>query len=334
MADFGNVIQDPMLQGLIEIVSNSSVFMKLLKFIETETLAYRYDREQSLPGIAFRNVNGVYGDQDPGVINPEVETLAVFGGPVKTDTRLANPKVRRNKVMSKIRNAGLFFDYNVLNGDPSKNPASFLGIIPRLGTSQVVSAGTNGGALVLDQVVQVQDKTVGTDNAQKPLLMNKATRRQLSSQVRSEARGMGVFDASGTQIIRFNDSPIVVFDEYGYGIVDASGQPLQIPPVIGNTETWGTATTATSLYCMYFGQEIDEEGVQGIVQMLPAPLGVAPGGAGDGVGGGDAMTPIQYKDVGDFGEYYKELVEGAMTIGVFHPRAVTRYAGILDQTVG
>jgi len=317
MLEFGAMMPDPRMQGLVEIFTANSVMLKLLKFVESDTLAYRYNRDAALPGIDFRAVNGVYPSQSYGITNPEVETLAIFGGPVITDTQLANPKVRSTKVAKKLQNAGLVFDYVCFWGNPSVNANQFNGLVARVGGSQVISAGTNGGAMVVDAVVATQDQTVGTDNSKKPLLMSKQSRRYLSSTVRAEARGMGVFDASGKQLVMFNDSPIVVFDE------------LATPqPPIPNNENWGTATNATSIWCMSFGGDVDEENLQGIVKMNPVGPEKSPVGMGP-----DAVaatgSPISYKNVGDFGEYYKDLVEAAMTIAPFHPRCVTRYAGLI-----
>lgn len=317
LSEFTAQMPDQRMQGLVAVFVAQSWFLKNLKFIENDTLAYRYNRETALPGIDFRAVNGLYPvNQSVGLTAPEVETLAIFGGPVITDSQLASPAFRRRKVMSKLQNAGLTFDYMMFNGNPAVNVNQFLGLYSRVGGSQVISAGANGGAIVLDQAVQAQDQTVGTDNAQKPLLMCKAMRRILSSEVRDQARGMGVFDASGTQILKFNDSPVVVFDEYA--------SPT---PPLTMTESWGSSNATGSIWCVALGGEVDEENLQGIVKKQNAPQGPAPVGQGpDAVPGG--FSPIGYKNVGDFGEYYKDLVEACMTPATFHPRCVTRYAGI------
>jgi hypothetical protein len=316
MSDFTAQVEDDLMQGLIQLFPAKSVILKMLKLIPITSLAYRYDLESALPGIGFRNINGVFGSQDPGVINPEVETLAIFGGPVQTDSVIANIVTRRSKVVSKIKNAGLFFDYYFFNGDPSKIVGSFLGLAPRLAGSQVISAGTNGGPIVLDQVIQTQDRTIGTRNEEKPLFMNKSARRALSSQVRAEAKGMGVFDASGTQILKFNDSQIVTLDELGTP-----------QPPLSNTETMGNNNNTTSIYCCWFGEEADQEGIQGLVKMFNAD-GSSPVSEEPSLDLTTSGSPIQYKDVGDFGEYYKDLVQCVAGLGVFHPRAATRYAGI------
>ena len=43
---------DPVRQGIVDVITNSSVFLRRLYFIKTPTLAYRYNRQTALPGIA------------------------------------------------------------------------------------------------------------------------------------------------------------------------------------------------------------------------------------------------------------------------------------------
>ena len=50
-----------------------------LPFINTAGSAYRYNREETLPGVAFRGFNEGYVEST-GVINPEVESLTILGG--------------------------------------------------------------------------------------------------------------------------------------------------------------------------------------------------------------------------------------------------------------
>src|SRR5262249_43412556 len=140
------------------------------------------------------------------------------------------------------------------NGDTAKDPSSLLGLKARISGSQLIAAGVNGGPLVLDDVVKMQDAVVGADNSQKPITCNKAYRRTLSSKVRADAKGMGVFDASGTQIQSFNGSPIDVIDEDG-----------DEQPIISNTETYGNSSAnLTSAYCTRYGSDTDEEYIQGL----------------------------------------------------------------------
>jgi hypothetical protein len=314
--DFANQTQAPMAKGLISIVTNVSVFLRRLRFIQVDGFAYRYNREQTLGGIAFRNLNASYGagvsptGLDPttvGVINPEVEALAIFGGAVQTDRMLLNKQgdqVRASRIAGKIRRASLFFDKYCIQGDPSVYPGSFMGLNARLQASQLVVSGDGNNALnsnmtagpvVLNNFVSLQDAVVGADNENKVLIMNKAVRRSLSSQVRAEAHGMGVFDASGTQIQRFNGSPIEVIDEDGDDQV-----------ILTNTETFGGNNATASAYCIRFGDDVDETNVQGLV--------------------GSEM--IEHVQVGLLGTYFLDLIEGLMSIAVFHPRAAARLVGI------
>jgi hypothetical protein len=52
--------------GIVQVVTNESVFLRRLNFVETTEFAYRYNRQQTLGGIAFRNINQTY-TADTGV---------------------------------------------------------------------------------------------------------------------------------------------------------------------------------------------------------------------------------------------------------------------------
>jgi hypothetical protein len=271
-----------------------------MKFITVNGFAYRYNRETALGGIAFRNLNAYYTPvgKDDSVINPMVETLAIFGGTVKTDrqlVKLGGDAVRASKIAAKVHKASLFFDAQCINGDAGVNPASFYGLKARLTGNQLIEPGANGGALTIDMVVALQDAVVGT-NAQKTLIMNKAARRYISNLVRASATGMHFQEAAGTQAAIFNDSTIEILDENG-----------DEQPILTSTETLGSSgATCSSIYCVNFGQDMDEQNVQGLV-------------------GNGLIETVAY---GERDGIYSDLVEGNMGMGVFHPRAAARLQGI------
>ena len=92
--------------------------------------AYSYNRQHTLGGIAFRGLNDCYTN-DTGVVNPQVETLSIFGGEVRTDRQLVNKQgdvVRAGAIAAKVKKAGLFFDRYVIKGDPGVDPLQFYGL--------------------------------------------------------------------------------------------------------------------------------------------------------------------------------------------------------------
>ena len=299
LADFVNLNPTPMMAGIVRVITNTSVFLRRMKFITTDGFAYRYNREQALGGIAFRALNGYYNPtgKDDSIINPLVESLAIFGGTVKSDRQLVKVKgdaVRASKISAKVHKASLFYDANCIYGDPGVNPMAFYGLKPRITGKQLLSPGPNGGPITVDLVVALQDAVVGT-NANKTLIMNKATRRALSSAVRADARGMQFVEASGTQAAMFNGSDIEVLDEDG-----------DEQAILTSTEVLGNNNACASIYCVNFGQDFDEQNVQGLV--------------GNGL--------IEHVAYGERSGVYEDLVEGMMAMGVFHPRAAARLQGV------
>src|SRR3954454_20571017 len=153
LLDFANQTQSPMRKGIVQEITNESVFLRVLRFVPVDGFAYRYDRQTALGGIAFRGLNDSYTN-DTGVVNPQVETLSIFGGEVRTDRQLVNKQgdvVRAGAIAAKVKKAGLFFDRYVLKGDPATSPLQFYGLQARLTGSQVIDQGANGEQLSLEK---------------------------------------------------------------------------------------------------------------------------------------------------------------------------------------
>src|SRR5256714_15669204 len=87
LLDFTNQTNPPLKRGLVQEVTNESIFLRRLHFVPVNGFAYTYNRQKTLGGIAFRGLNASY-TEDTGVVNPQVETLGIFGGEVRTDRQL------------------------------------------------------------------------------------------------------------------------------------------------------------------------------------------------------------------------------------------------------
>ena len=89
LIDFTNQTQSPLKRGVVSEITNESVFLRRLHFVPVNGFAYTYNRQKTLGGIAFRGLNESYTN-DTGIVNPQVETLSIFGGEVRTDRQLVN----------------------------------------------------------------------------------------------------------------------------------------------------------------------------------------------------------------------------------------------------
>jgi hypothetical protein len=296
LLDFANQTRSPMRKGIVQEITNESVFLKLLRFVPVDGFAYTYNRQKTLGGIAFRGLNESYSN-DTGVINPQVETLSIFGGEVRTDRQIVNKQgdvARANAIAAKVKKAGLFFDRYVLKGDPATDPLQFYGLNARLTGSQVISAGANGGPLTLDLLDQALDAVAGSNN-RKVIVCNKAVRRKITLAVRDAAGGAAISDV-GQQVREYDGVPIHVLDEDG----DEN-------PILAFNETHGSSSVTTSLYVIRPGSDVDGEHVQGLI--------------GSGL--------IEHVSVGLMGTFYSDIVEANMGLGMFHPRAAVRVKGIV-----
>ncbi|MDB5297269.1 MAG: major structural phage protein [Phycisphaerales bacterium] len=297
LLDFANQSRSPMRRGIVQEITNESVFLKVLRFVPVDGFAYTYNRQTTLGGIAFRGLNDGYAD-DTGVVNPQVETLSIFGGEVRTDRQIVNKQgdaARANAIAAKVKKAGLFFDRYVIKGDPAADPLQFYGLNARLTGTQVLSPAANGGPLTLDLLDQALDQVAGS-NARKIIVCNKTVRRQLSALVRGAAGGATVRDV-GPQVPEYDGAAIHVLDEDG-----------DEAPILAFDEAHGASASTTSLYVIRPGSEVDGEHVQGLI--------------------GSKM--IEHVAVGLLGTFYSDLVESAMGLGMFHPRAACRVKGITE----
>jgi hypothetical protein len=296
LLDFQAQTVAPLQKGIIQQITNESVFLKLLRFIPVDGFAYSYNRQQTLGGIAFRGLNASY-TEDTGVINPEVEALSILGGEVRTDRQIVNKQgdsARANAIAAKAKKAGLFYDKYVIDGDPGTDPLQFYGLNQRLTGNQLITVATNGGALTLALLDQAIDAVYGA-NAKKWIICSRRVRRMVTTLVRA---------AGGATMAEYQDGQVVRYDDCGIQTIDEGGDEAAI---LDNDEVCGSSGVTSSLYVIRPGSEVDAEGLQGLV----------------------GSNMIEHAAVGLLGTYYSDIIEANLGLGLFHPRAACRIKGIL-----
>lgn len=296
LKDYAAQIQDPLRQGIVDMLWQSSRLMPRLHFIPWNGLSYPYTRRAKRPGVQVRSLNADFSIA-PGNYAPDIETLAILGGKVRTDTVLAKmkPMLRENEIAGTMEAAGLMFDRLFVKGDPTKPGAvnEFYGLYPRIPASMTIAQGTNGGLPTADATSQLLDMVRGP-NSEKKLLMNRTTRRNLSANVKGQAGGKGVFDV-GLQLMSYDNAEIVE--------VEKDENDNEIMPF---TETQGSSNAASSILCVRLGGAVDERDVQGIVS---AEIDVTP--------------------TGNFGTYIEDVIQMVAGIGVFGGYAAARLSGVI-----
>ena len=289
---------DPLRSAIIELYAQSSDILRVLPFDDIQGNAYRYNREQTLPGIGFRGVNEAY-TESTGILNPITEPLVIAGGDLDVDKFILDTMGENQRAVHeamKVRALALNWTLKFIKGDQTSEPREFDGLQVRCTGNQLIAAGAtaNGTALSLAKLDEL------IDNVKDPqyLIMNKAMRRRLTVAARTSTIGGYItysLDEFGRTVTKYNDLPILIVNE------DNAGS--QILPF---TEACTSGTsTGTSIYCI---------------------------STGDGM-----LTGLQNgaMDVRDLGELQtkpalRTRVEWYNGLAVFHGKAAARLYSIAD----
>lgn len=288
--------------GIIELFPRSSDILMHLPFEDIAGNAMKYNREETLPGIAFRGVNESYSE-DVGVINPMTESLHIIGGDLDVDrfiVKTMGASQRASRVAMKVKALAGQFTKKFLKGDNATEPREFDGLQVRLTGSQKIApaaATASGSALSLAELDALID---AVDNPTH-LIMNKTMRRRLSQAARLYTVGGFVeftLDSFGRRVQKYNDIPILIADQ------DNEGSDI-LP--FTEASTSGSALS-TSIYCVSMGD--------GMLQ------GIQNGG-------------IDVRDLGelDTAPKYRTRVEWYPGIAMFHPKAAARLWSIANLAV-
>jgi hypothetical protein len=297
LLEAAKLVQDPLKRGVIEIFPRTSPVLERLPFFNVNGQAYKYNIEETLPGIAFRGINESY-TEDTGVVNPAVEALYIMGGLSKTDRSLLKTQGSINNLRAiydgmKAKAAALTYTAKFFKGDNSTDPKEFDGLEKRLTGDQVIDAGdTSGGdALTLDKLDELLDAVQGSADV---LFMNKIMRRKVSALVRAASQAQEtVNDAFGRQLTAYAATPIAVIEE------DKDGDQIL---AFDEADSAGDDAECTSIYAVRFGLAEYVSGLQ----------------AGN----------LDVEDQGAVGVHLVTLIEWICGLGVFHPKAAARLRAI------
>jgi len=300
MANGGETIR----AGVISMFAQSSDLLRVLPFQDIQGNAYQYNREGSLPAVAFRGVNESY-TPSTGVINPLTEALRISGGELDVDTFLTKtggPGIRGTHENLKVKALAAEMTRVLIKGDSTSNPREFDGLQARIsltGTQLVNAGSTDGGdALSLAKLDELIDLVPDATH----LIMNKAMRRRLMQAARLyTVGGFVTYDLNefGRRLTVYNDIPILV----AYSENDGTD-----PLAFDEAGSGGSTATCTSIYAAHFGP-----------------------GYVTGIQNG----PMDVRDLGelDAEPKYRTRVEWFAGLVVEHGRAVARLRGISNAAV-
>lgn len=292
-AEWAKLNPDPLQSGVVEIFASTNPFMQYMPYANIAGAAYVYNREQTLPGIAFRGINESY-TESTGVVNQLSDPLKIIGGDLDTDTALVAWSNGSNDTRAihdamKVKSLSLTHLKTIFDGDSEANPKEFDGLNRRLTGSQVISAGTNGGLLTFEMLDALVDSVSGTPSL---LVMNKKMR----STIRQLARGVNALtiakDDLGREVEMYLGIPFAIVED------DAEGNAI-----LGFDETHGSASNTSSIYAVRFGP--------------------------DGMFGAQT-SPISVRDLGEQQSKpaYRTRVEHYSTVVLEHPKCAARLKGL------
>ncbi len=240
-------------RNVVEVFPMVSPILEAMPFINVPGGVFKYNREEILPGIAFRGINEDY-TESTGVLQQNVETTKIFGGKSQVDRALVGERgetvgeLRAIHDRLKAKAAALFFTRMFFDGNSNSDPRQFDGLNARLTGNQVITAGDNGAALTVAMLDDLIDSVAGMPDM---LLMSKAMRREVTKLLRTDGRISYGEDAFGRQVTMYGGVPIRIVEE------DQSGDDI-----LGFDESCGSGDTCGSIYAVRFGAEEYISGVQ------------------------------------------------------------------------
>lgn len=295
-SEWAKLNPDPLQSGVVEIFASTNPIIQYMPFANIAGAAYVYNREQTLPGIAFRGINESY-TESTGVINPLSEPLRIVGGDSDVDAALIAWSVGANDTRAihdsmKVKALSLAHLKTVFDGDATANPKEFDGLNQRLTGAQVIEAGTNGAPLSFYMLDDLVDAVSGTPSL---LLMNKKLRQRVRAMARDVNALTIAKDDLGREVDMYYGIPFGIIED------DAEGNAI-----LGFDEEQGTADDTASIYAVRFG-----------------PAGMF----------GAQTSPISVRDLGELDSKpaFRTRVEHYSTIVLEHPKCAARLKGITLQ---
>lgn len=305
--------QNDLQRGVIETFVQESAVLDRLPLMTIEGNAYAYNKEASLPGVAFRSVNEAY-TESTGTVVQTTESLVILGGDADVDTFIQKTRSNLNdqraiQTRLKVKAASYKFQDAFFNGDVATDPKGFDGLKKRLTGGQVIDAGVNGLPIV------------GSSNADIFAFMDKLDEliaavpgitaengaiyapRALRSKILSAGRRVG-----GTDTVREDLTGKRIATWNGIPLLDP-GDNLAGAQILANNETQGSSNVAGSIYAVRFGEDETDGAVTGLTN------------------GG-----IDVRDLGEVDDKpaYRTRIEFFCGLATFGGKAAARLRGVLN----
>lgn len=268
LAQAATLSDDSLQRGVVEMFVQASPVLDRIPLMTIEGNAYAYNKEATLPGVAFRSVNEAYVEST-GTVVQATESLVILGGDADVDRFIVQTRgnlndQRATQTALKVKAASYKFQEAFFLGDVAVDPKGFDGLRKRLTGTQVIDAATNGAPIIgagdvdshkfFDLLDDLLAAVPGIDGTNGAIYANAG----VQAKIRSAGRRLG-----GVEMVREDLTGKRVLTWNGIPVLDP-GNTAAGAPILGATETQGTATNATSVYAVKFGQDEGDQAVTGL----------------------------------------------------------------------
>jgi hypothetical protein len=313
LAESAPLSTDDLQRGVIETFVQASPILDRIPLMTIEGNAYAYNEEATLPGVAFRSVNEAYVEST-GTVNQRTETLVILGGDADVDRFIVQTRGNLNdqravQTAMKVKSASYKFQDTFFNGDVVVDPKAYDGLKKRLTGAQVIDAGANGAPVLgnggtdaqafFDSLDALVASVPGLNGENGAIYANSS----IIAKIRSAGRRLG-----GVEMVREDLTSKRVMQWNGIPVLDP-GSTAGGAVILPQTETQGTATNASSIYAVRYGQDEGDQAVTGLTN------------------GG-----VQVYDLGELQEKpaYRTRIEFYCGLATFGGKAAARLRGVLN----
>ncbi len=260
--------QNDLQRGVIETFVQLSPVLDRLPLMPIEGNAYAYNKEATLPGVAFRSVNEAY-TESTGTVVQATESLVILGGDADVDRFIEQTRgnlndQRATQTRLKVKAASYKYQDTFFNGDVTVDTKAFDGLKKRLIGGQVISAGTNGipvynatqadSLAFLAKLDDLLAAVPGISGDNGVIYANSS----IIGKIRSAGRLVG-----GVEVVKEDMTGKRVITWQGIPILDP-GANLAGTAILPQTETQGSSSVASSIYAVKFGEDETDGGVTGL----------------------------------------------------------------------
>lgn len=239
LVEAAKLANDIVLRGVIETIVKDSPVLQVLPFIDVNGNAVTYNRENAMATASWFDVGDTWTESTP-TFTQVTASLKILGGDADVDQYLARTRsnvqdIEAAVIELKAKAVRDAFETAFISGDTTANPKQFDGLAKLVTTGQTVTVATNGGPLTLALLDELIDRV--RPGRPDLLIMSKRTRRQLTQLVRA-----------GGAFMETRQNAFGAFQEFYAGI------PIGVSDYVPDNETQGTATNASSVYAVQFGE--------------------------------------------------------------------------------